>query len=1012
MTLAKKDSTASFTPRDLASRLRNSSRPEPRSITESKDGAASGFPLLPDLWRKRLAELLLTVDLRPRHTPWTTLDVEHDEVRFACLLEPSPDMKEVALAWASVQRDNLSISAAEGLLLEFQASLHPRKFAESLPSNFRYLKTLHLIRGRTGIALHNYAREINWRRPILYISILKLARRFHRAVVAGEHMTQESYRKGFTGRLGVSTVLISRFESVGISDANEAVESLLVSIDQGNDLATATAYLLEAMCVHYDITGDGGSLEKAWAFIETDEQLASSHVGWHLSSVETLLRLREVCGEADRRISIREACVRILQSAHPLALEAEERIRLVVLAEIVNSLEGADSMVFRGFRIPFGFRHKGQNPMSDKVGRGLVRAVGMLARKGEPLARGIYADLLDAIEWDDGREVAKLRMTIEMLGEGRDWLALTDERSLLLCCRERLRLAELALDNNMRTDALCELLGLAEGPSCSTAALVLIARDVERNGAVEVPIGKAAIEDVVRLQGLISRGDFRALLAEAASDALASPDLAVTSLGGRSGVATVSDYFELVGGTFVFKTTTVLQWLREMERSEALEGHLQKMSLHDRYGVVDHFSPTRSDVADMDDQAEINTIRRFSSGATLGEYALARSADDRLRVVSEAAAYLGFINATEASTGNYDGMRRAVKVREVGRWLKEVEAVDPPALFDLFWSCYGNLPAFIRRDAHPLNWLVTKDEKILAVDLESIGWRPLTYELAQLTEDSCIFAPTDWSGRLAALACYLDACGIPSSPSIVEAFEASVAARSLRKLTPPIGFGSVLQDGREVLAYLAENATSASVRTISREVGLAWQGQRSLPDVGPRLNVGLSEAVRISTSRAMSYYLRHSGKMAKDGSGWVEIVDLAELFGPTIDSLDLILVATDFREPRFEIAGSRIRARYGHTADVQIELDVVSIDDSLFHATSFGVAERILLRDGLLPMKRRYVHLSTDSGVATVSGSRHGPGVVLTMEGKNLNDLCHAGESTYVVPRVASRALRVVPVWH
>ena len=98
-------------------------------------------------------------------------------------------------------------------------------------------------------------------------------------MVASEALTLEAHRKEFTGRLGVATVFISRFERISADEASEAVDSILSSLEQGNDVDIATAYLLEAMCVLYDVTGEVAQLEQAEAFIETPQQLRATTPG-------------------------------------------------------------------------------------------------------------------------------------------------------------------------------------------------------------------------------------------------------------------------------------------------------------------------------------------------------------------------------------------------------------------------------------------------------------------------------------------------------------------------------------------------------------------------------------------------------------------------------------------------------------------------------------------------------------------------------------------------------------
>lgn len=83
---------------------------------------------------------------------------------------------------------------------------------------------------------------------------------------------------------------------------------------------------------------------------------------------------------------------------------------------------------------------------------------------------------------------------------------------------------------------------------------------------------------------------------------------------------------------------------------------------------------------------------------------------------------------------------------------------------------------------------------------------------------------------------------------------------------------------------------------------------------------------------------------------------------------------------RYEIDGDRIRARYGHSVADRIERPSATPPPTLFHGTSAGVVPAIL-REGLRPMSRQYVHLSADRETAYAVGRRRrGEVVVLVVD--------------------------------
>lgn len=79
---------------------------------------------------------------------------------------------------------------------------------------------------------------------------------------------------------------------------------------------------------------------------------------------------------------------------------------------------------------------------------------------------------------------------------------------------------------------------------------------------------------------------------------------------------------------------------------------------------------------------------------------------------------------------------------------------------------------------------------------------------------------------------------------------------------------------------------------------------------------------------------------------------------------------------RFEIRDGRVRARYGHTIKVQIRYEVDIDTQLLYHGTALYVLPSILSQ-GILPMRRLYVHLAVDVETACLNARRRqNPAVV------------------------------------
>jgi putative RNA 2'-phosphotransferase len=134
--------------------------------------------------------------------------------------------------------------------------------------------------------------------------------------------------------------------------------------------------------------------------------------------------------------------------------------------------------------------------------------------------------------------------------------------------------------------------------------------------------------------------------------------------------------------------------------------------------------------------------------------------------------------------------------------------------------------------------------------------------------------------------------------------------------------------------------------------------------------------VRLSTT--VSHALRHAPEqygLALDEGGWADMESLLTALRSrreswrTLTRADLERLAEADEKQRLQVADGRIRAVYGHSLTRTIEHKRASPPETLFHGTTERAAERIL-RDGLSPMGRQYVHLSADVETAWRVGRR------------------------------------------
>ncbi len=125
----------------------------------------------------------------------------------------------------------------------------------------------------------------------------------------------------------------------------------------------------------------------------------------------------------------------------------------------------------------------------------------------------------------------------------------------------------------------------------------------------------------------------------------------------------------------------------------------------------------------------------------------------------------------------------------------------------------------------------------------------------------------------------------------------------------------------------------------------------------------------------MSFVLRHKPQnfgLIPDQYGFVDLyaffIVLRDRYRH-IELSDIRNVVQNCPKQRFEIKEDQIRARYGHSFEVIIDTNPSEPPDSLYHGTSPAMKNTILT-EGLLPMARRYVHLSKTKEDAFQVGRR------------------------------------------
>ncbi|ABM81198.1 RNA 2'-phosphotransferase [Hyperthermus butylicus] len=178
---------------------------------------------------------------------------------------------------------------------------------------------------------------------------------------------------------------------------------------------------------------------------------------------------------------------------------------------------------------------------------------------------------------------------------------------------------------------------------------------------------------------------------------------------------------------------------------------------------------------------------------------------------------------------------------------------------------------------------------------------------------------------------------------------------------------------------------------------------------------------RLRLSKLMTTLLRHlphEAGLRLDPQGWVGIDELVRGIRERWRNRHLYqwvtrdhVIAVALLDPKgrfqLDLARGRIRAAYGHTVRVELGYRPLSMDelpDKLYHGT---VAENLasILSEGLKPMRRLMVHMTTDYSSAVETGRRHGPNVVVLVIdprclAKHGIPVYRASDTIYLAPSV------------
>ena len=158
----------------------------------------------------------------------------------------------------------------------------------------------------------------------------------------------------------------------------------------------------------------------------------------------------------------------------------------------------------------------------------------------------------------------------------------------------------------------------------------------------------------------------------------------------------------------------------------------------------------------------------------------------------------------------------------------------------------------------------------------------------------------------------------------------------------------------------------------------------------------MNEKDRTKKSKFLSYVLRHHPAeigITLDDAGWVGVDELLQAAskqgrGMSRASLEEIVATNNKKRFEFSDDGQRIRARQGHSVDVDLGYEEIEPPQWLFHGTAMRFLDSIR-QQGLIKGQRHHVHMSVDQKMMVAVGQRHGKPAVLRIAAQRMRSDGH-----------------------
>ncbi len=190
------------------------------------------------------------------------------------------------------------------------------------------------------------------------------------------------------------------------------------------------------------------------------------------------------------------------------------------------------------------------------------------------------------------------------------------------------------------------------------------------------------------------------------------------------------------------------------------------------------------------------------------------------------------------------------------------------------------------------------------------------------------------------------------------------------------------------------------------------------PECGERGKFIMSDEESKNLGKTTAGILRHFPDkygLEIDENGWIDIEHFVKVLRNRQKSFHWLrkyhvkaLAATDEKN-RYECKNGEIRATYGHSIEVDLDLPTEDIPDTLYAPTTDKESD-LLLESGIKPSDRTYVHLSGTYESAVEAGAvrSENPEILKVDAGTAQEDgekIMEAGKEVYIAEEIKSKYL-------